>query len=113
MSPAEKTSPPVVRVSLAWFPPEKADEVARVMDYTGQPLETAIRGLPGLISFYSGIDRQRHALVNVSLWESVEAAEQLTTLQAMLDAGGVLTRLGAEFVRPIVNAETLWSLLRR
>jgi hypothetical protein len=30
---------PVVRVSLAWFPPEKVDEVARAMDYAGQPLE--------------------------------------------------------------------------
>lgn len=83
------------------------------MDYRGQPLESAIRKLPGLISFFSGIDRERHALVNVSLWESVEAAEQLNTLQAMLDAGSVLTGLGAQFVRPIVNAETLWDFSSR
>ncbi|HET6984634.1 MAG TPA: hypothetical protein VFI53_20990 [Myxococcaceae bacterium] len=113
MNPSSSTPLPVVRVSLAWFPPEKLDEVARIMDYRGQPLEAAIGKLPGLISFHSGIDRQRHALVNVSFWVSVEAAEQLTTLQAMLDAGGVLTGLGAQFVRPIVNAETLWSFSPR
>jgi hypothetical protein len=100
---------PVVRVSLGWLPPEKTEEVARVMDYRAKPLEAAIGKLPGLISYYSGIDRQRHAVVNVSLWESVEAAEQMSNLQAMLDAGGVLARLGVEFVRPIVNAETLWA----
>jgi hypothetical protein len=79
------------------------------MDYRAKPLEAAIAKLPGLISYYSGIDRQRHAVVNVSLWESVEAAEQMANLQAMLDAGGVLARLGGEFVRPIVNAETVWA----
>ena len=41
---------PVLRVSLGWFPPEKAEEVARVMDYRGQPLESAIGKLPGLVS---------------------------------------------------------------
>ena len=104
------TPRPVVRVSLGWFPPEKAEEVARVMNYRGAPLESAIGKLPGLISFYSGVDRQRHAVTNVSLWESAEAAEQMSTLQAMLDAGDGLARLGVRFVRPIVDAETLWAL---
>jgi len=49
-------------------------------------------------------------VVNVSLWESAEAAEQMSTLQAMLDAGDGLARLGVRFVRPIVDAETLWAL---
>ena len=101
--------PSVVRVSLGWFPPEKVDEVARHMDYSGQPLGEAIRRLPGLISYHSGIDRERHAVVNVSLWESVAAAEQMGTLQQMLDQGAALTRLGVEFVRPIPNCGTVWS----
>ena len=99
----------MVRVSFGWFPPEKADQVARNMDYAGKPLGEAIRKLPGLISYYSGIDRERHAIVNVSLWESVAAAEQMGTLQQMLDQGAVLTGLGVQFVRPIPNFETLWS----
>jgi hypothetical protein len=113
MTPSRDSARPVVRVSLAWVPPEKLDAVTQAMDYRGQPLEAAIQKLPGLISFYSGVDRERHALVNVSLWESVEAAEQMSTLQAMLDAGGVLVGLGAQFVRPIVNAETLWAFSPR
>jgi hypothetical protein len=55
------------------------------------------------------IDRKRHALVNVSLWKDVPSAEQMSTLQAMLDEGEVLTKLGVEFVRPITNLETLWT----
>ncbi len=109
MDAGSKTAPPVVRVSLGWFPPESLAEVERLMDYTGQPLGEAIARLPGLISFHSGIDRDRHAVVNVSVWESVQAAEQMATLQPMLDAGAVLARLGVKFVRPVVNASTLWA----
>ena len=109
MAGNRRDQPPVVRVSLGWFPAEKADEVARNMDYAGKPLGAAIQKLPGLISYYSGIDRERHAIVNVSLWETERAAEQMSTLQQMIDQGGVLTRLGVQFVRPIPNCEALWS----
>jgi hypothetical protein len=110
MNEGNKPLRPVVRVSLGWFPPERLAAVERLMDYSGQPLGEAIARLPGLISFHSGIDRDRHAVVNVSLWESVQAAEQMATLQPMLDAGAVLTKLGVQFVRPIVNASTLWAV---
>jgi hypothetical protein len=43
------------------------------------------------------------------LWKDVPSAEQMSTLQAMLDEGEVLTKLGVEFVRPITNLETLWT----
>jgi hypothetical protein len=100
---------PIVRVSMGWFPPEKVDEVAALLDYTGRPLATAIKALPGLVAYYSGIDRKRHAMVNVSIWKDEPSAEQMGSLQAMLDQGAVLTRLGVKFVRPIANFETVWS----
>jgi len=100
---------PVVRVSLGWFPPERLAEVEQHMSFGGQPLGEAIPALPGLLGYWSGVDRERHAVVNVSLWASAQAAEQMATLQAMLDAGAALARLGVQFVRPIVNASTLWS----
>ena len=103
---------PVVRVSFGWFPPEKMAEVAAAIDYTDKPLAAAIEGLPGLILYYSAIDRERHAIVNVSLWRDVPSAEQMGRLQAMLDQGVALSQLGVTFVRPIPNCETLWSVVR-
>lgn len=100
---------PIVRLSFGWYPPEKEAQVAAVLDYAGKPLGDAIRKLPGLISYYSGIDRVQHAMVNVSLWKDLPSAQQMGKLQAMLDQGAELTRLGVTFVRPIPNCETLWS----
>ena len=94
---------PIVRISLGWYPPEKEAQVAAIIDYAGQPLGDAIKKLPGLISYYSGIDRTQHAMVNVSLWRDLPSAQQMGKLQAMLDQGAALTKLGVTFVRPIPN----------
>jgi hypothetical protein len=100
---------PIIRVSFGWYPPEKADEVATRLNYAGKPVGNAIEKLPGLIAYYSGIDRKHHAMVNVSLWKDRPSAEQMSTLQAMLDEGEALTKLGVQFVRPITNSDTVWS----
>ena len=101
--------PPIVRVSFGWYPPEKEAEVAAILDYADKPLGKGIRRLPGLVAYYSGIDREHHAMVNVSLWSDLSSAQQMGRLQEMLDQGEQLTKLGVNFVRPIVNCETLWS----
>jgi hypothetical protein len=101
-------SAPVVRVSLGWYPPDKASEVAAIMDYQGKPLGEAIKKLSGLISFYSGIDREQHAVTNVSLWKDLASAEQMTGLQPMIEQGKALAAIGVKFVRPITNSESLW-----
>jgi hypothetical protein len=99
---------PVVRVSLGWYPPEKVDEVAAILDYEGKALGDAIKTLPGLISYYSGLDRKQHALTNVSLWKDLASAEQMATLQPMIEQGKALAAIGVNFVRPIANSESLW-----
>ena len=101
---------PVVRVSLGWYPPDREREVASLLDYTSRPLGDEIKQLPGLLWYHSGIDRERHAIVNVSLWRDVPRAEQMGRLQSMLDLGGEMTRLGVQFVRPIANSEPIWTV---
>jgi hypothetical protein len=100
---------PIVRVSLGSYPIEREDEVASFLDYTNRSLGDDIKRLPGLVWYYSGIDRGRHAIVNVSLWRDVPSAEQMSKLQAMLDLGAEMTRLGVQFVRPIPNFEPIWT----
>lgn len=48
--------------------------------------------------------------MNVSLWKDVPSADQMSTLQAMLDQAEALTKLGVQFVRPITNFDTVWSV---
>ena len=103
------TKSPVVRVSFGRYPADKEAAIAEIMNYSGKPVEQAIQKLPGLISFYSGIDRQTHVIVNVSLWKDIESAAQMDTLQAMIDLGKAVVELGVKFERPIPNCTTLWS----
>src|SRR5271165_591862 len=81
---AGATAAPVVRVSLGWYPPDRANEVAAILDYEGKPLGEAIKKLPGLIAYYSGLDREHHAMTNVSLWKDLATAQQMATLQPMI-----------------------------
>jgi hypothetical protein len=106
---AQANHSPIVRVSIGRYPPEKEEVIAAIMNYSGKPLEMAIRALPGLISYYSGIDRKVRALVNVSLWKDTASATQMETLQPMLDQGKVLIELGVTFERPIPNFTTVWT----
>jgi hypothetical protein len=60
-------------------------------------------------AFHAQRRLERNALVNESLWKDVPSADQMSTLQAMLDQAEVLTKLGVQFVRPITNFDTVWS----
>jgi hypothetical protein len=75
-----------VRVSILNIPADQIDHVAQLMTNA----ETALAGikeLPGLISYYAGIDRETSQLSNVSVWESAEHAKAMSTFQPMLDLG--------------------------
>jgi hypothetical protein len=74
-------------------------------------LESGIRAMRGNLGYYVGIDRRNNAMSNVSLWESVEAAEQMTTFRPMLDLAKTFVELGVRFQRPILNFTTLWDLV--
>lgn len=100
---------PIVRVSLGSYPPEREHEVAAFLDFTNRSIGDDLQRLPGLVWYYSGIDRARHAIVNVSLWRDVPSAEQMSKLQAMLDLGAEMSRMGVQFVRPIPNFEPVWT----
>jgi len=64
----------------------------------------------GNLGYYVGIDRGHNAISNVSLWDSVESAEQIATFQPMLDLAGTFIALGVRFQRPILNLTSLWEL---
>jgi hypothetical protein len=102
-----KTS--VVRVSIGFFDAGKAAAMERRLMDSKSALEPGIRSMRGNLSYAAGIDRAHYALVNVSVWRSVEDAEQMATFKPMLDLAQEFTALGVRFQRPILNFETVWE----
>jgi hypothetical protein len=101
---------PVVRVSLGTFDADKAAIVEAKLIESKAVLESGIRAMRGNLGYYAGIDRKNNAMSNVSVWESVEAAEQMATFQPMIDLAGTFAPLGVRMQRPILNLTTLWEL---
>ena len=97
----------VVRTSILTLPPERLAEAEAIL-VTAEDDLRGILDLSGLIAYFAGVDRQRSQLINVSFWNTVDDAEQMSTFQPMLDLAQRLAPLGATFLRPIPNFETVW-----
>jgi hypothetical protein len=99
----------VVRISKGRFDLARLAEAERLLAQSEAALREPLQALPGLLHYYVGIDREQGYLTNVSVWETLEDAHQMDTLQAMLAQRPILEAAGVEF-EPITNHETLWEL---
>jgi hypothetical protein len=100
----------IVRISLGRFDAEKFETIRQLLDESQKTLVPAIRSLKGNRAYYVGIDKTNCAMTNVSIWETLGDAQQMASLQAMLDLAKVFVEAGVRFERPITNHETLWIL---
>jgi hypothetical protein len=75
---------PVIRISLGTFDAEKATVVEAKIIESKAALEAGIRAMRGNLGYYAGIDLKNNAMSNVSLWDSMETAEQMATFQPMI-----------------------------
>ena len=100
-----------VRVSILRCDPPHFAELRQMMSDAEAVLAPGIRGLPGLIHFYTGEDETTNSLSNVSVWKTLEDARQLDTYQPMLDLGKDFVAKGARFERPIMNYVSQWEIV--
>jgi hypothetical protein len=100
---------PVVRISKGQFELVDVDTAERLLVESEAALRTALSELKGLMHYYVGIDRTRGYLTNVSVWDSLEHAHQMDTLQAMLAQRPILEAAGVSF-EVITNHETVWTI---
>jgi len=100
---------PVVRISKGKFELSNLAAAERLLAESERALREPLGRLPGLVHYYVGIDRERGYLTNVSVWDSLEAAHQMDTLQAMLAQRPILEGAGISF-EVITNHETLWTI---
>ncbi len=102
-------SEPVIRISQGFFEPHLLESVEAKLLEGRALLEPALKALPGLMHYYVAVDPASNSMVNVSVWESLAAAKQMDTLQAMLAQRDIFVGLGVKF-QPILNYTGLWSI---
>jgi hypothetical protein len=100
----------VVRISRARFSSSEYEEVSGRLDASQESLVPAIQRLEGLVAYYAGVDPVSNTMVNVSVWASFDAADQMTRLPEMQTLAGEFQELGVEFERPVVNYDVLWQI---
>jgi hypothetical protein len=99
----------VVRVSILNIPAERLAELQSEMVAAEAEL-AGIKQLRGLKMYFVGVDVDASQLTNVSVWETVEDAKQMSSFQPMLDLGARFAAVeGVSFVRPIPNFSELWK----
>ncbi len=101
---------PVIRISLARFDADAFETVRALLEDSRTSLEPAIRRLKGNIAYDVGVDQENGAMTNVSVWETLEDAEQMASMKEMADLASVFMDAGVIFDRPITNHTVLWSL---
>ena len=107
--PAPPGSEPVVRVSQGFFSADLRSQVQAKLEAGRPSLDPALRALPGLLHYYVAIDPVSNSVVNVSVWTSLEAAQQMNDLAAMRVQRDAFIALGVRF-EPIRNYAGLWSI---
>jgi hypothetical protein len=100
---------PVVRISKGKLSRENLAAAERLLAASQATLREPLKQLNGLIHYYVGIDREQGYLTNVSVWESLEDAHQMDSLQPMLAQRPILETEGVSF-EVITNHETLWTI---
>jgi DNA-directed RNA polymerase subunit E'/Rpb7 len=99
-----------IRISIGYFQASQTEQVeAMLQNEFKNTLIPAIEKLHGNLGYYVAIDREKHAMTNVSFWETKEDAMQMATLKEMLDMRATFEALGLEFI-DITNHDLLWKL---
>jgi quinol monooxygenase YgiN len=100
---------PVVRISRGNFDAARLADVERLVRASQAALEPGLRAMRGLLAYYAAVDAATSTVVNVSVWEDIEAARQMDRFGAMLAQRPLLEAAGVTF-GAIANYEPLWTL---
>jgi hypothetical protein len=103
---------PIVRVSILRMSAELYPRIQDDLTAAQAVLEPGLRATPGWTDFLAGADPATNSMTNVSLWRSLEEAQQMDRFEPMLELGRRYVAEGVAFERPIMNYATLWRLQR-
>ena len=103
----------VIRISRGKFPPDRFEDIAARLRRSGDVLIPSIRQLPGVLDYYAAIDQTSATMVNVSVWDNLSHAQQMSTFGPMLALAQEFQAAGVEFERPIINYDSVWNFSTR
>ncbi len=75
---------PIVRISRGRFDAHRYEDIRKRLADARLTLIPAIQALPGMLHYYVGIDAETSTMVNISIWNCLEHAQQMSTLGPML-----------------------------
>jgi hypothetical protein len=106
-----KGSGVIVRISKGHYRFDEANAVEEILRRSELEIRRAVERLPGLMHFYIGIDRSECTVCKVSVWDNVDHARALRTVEPVRAFRRELN--GAGVVHEIVtNHDVQWSLSR-
>ena len=98
-----------IRISRGHFESAQGEEIEQLLRASADTLIAAIRRLDGNLHYYAGIDHASGTMVNVSIWETLDHAQQMGTLAEMAAQATIFRDKGVQF-DPIINYEIVWAI---
>jgi heme-degrading monooxygenase HmoA len=99
----------IVRISRGRFDPARAARITELLREGEGALRPALAAMPGLIDYYVAIESDAGVMVNVSVWDTLDHAQAMSTLPEMLAQRDTFLAEDVQF-EPILNHEVLWSI---
>jgi hypothetical protein len=99
----------VVRISKGSFDVGDVEHARLLLRDSENALRHVLVELPGLIHYYVGVDAEKGYLTNVSVWDTLEHAQQMDTLPEMLAQRPILEAAGVGF-EAITNHQVIWAI---
>jgi hypothetical protein len=94
---------------MGTFAPADGPEVERLLAASEESLRAALTAMPGLIHYYSAIDRDAGSVTNVSIWNTMVHAKAMSELAPMLAQRPLLQAAGVTF-QAITNHRAVWTI---
>ncbi len=98
-----------LRINRGTFDPSKAQVVSEMLRESEEQLAPALKLLPGLQSYQTGIDTEHGTMIAISTWDTIEHAQSMGRLPEMNALRSTFQQYGIVF-EPISTYDILWQL---
>jgi quinol monooxygenase YgiN len=98
-----------VRINRGTFDTAKAHDDIEMLRTSEEQLAPALKQLPGLHSYQTGVDAEGGTMIAISVWDTAEHAQSLSQLPEMNALRSTFQRYGIVF-DPISTYDILWQV---
>lgn len=70
---------------------------AQLMAASEEAVIAGIKGMTGCLDYFAGADEETASITNISIWDSLNSAQEMDRFQPLLDLDKRLSALGTRF----------------